>query len=290
MRSPAQSLRLTVVGGLVGLLTATALLTTAGAHAATSYDTTSYSARLLALVNTARDQHGLRPLVFATGTTMVAWDWTQHLADKQALSHNQRLGRQLATHGSSRWRVYGENVGVGSADDPDGLFEAYMHSPEHRANILNADYRYVGVAVVFTDSRSWNTFDFVDVYGNAQPARHSGRRHVQAATDAVPAAARPVRERVVAARSTPAPHVVVRVKGLQHRAQPVRVVHRRPVVGHRFVGIAAGPSLTAVPGPLVADFARMPVDRTHSVALALAVLVLMFVARRWMLTAVRRNA
>lgn len=166
MRSPARSVRIIVISAVFGLLVSGAMLTKAGAQADTSYSTSDYAGRLLTLVNAARAEHGLRPLVLAPGTTMVAWGWTEHLADQRALSHNQKLGRQLATHGSSRWRVYGENVGVGSADDPDGLFAAYMHSPEHRANILNRSYRYVGLAVVFTGTRSWNTFDFVDVYGS----------------------------------------------------------------------------------------------------------------------------
>jgi uncharacterized protein YkwD len=292
MSRPAQSLRLTLVSALVGLLAASALLTTAGAHAATSYDTSSYAGRLLTLVNGARAQVGLRPLVLAMGTTTVAWSWTQHLADAGALSHNQHLGRDLSTHGSSRWRIYGENVGVGAASDPDGLFEAYMHSPEHRANILNRDYRYVGVAVVFTGSRSWNTFDFVDVYG-LQSTPHAGHRQVvQRSAHGVPATPK-AHSRPAVAAAAPKPATAVRasvvrsvpvhVKALQH------AVASRPVAQHRFVEIAAG-SVTAAPAHPLASGSRLPGHRTQPVLLALAVLALAFVSRRWLLVAVRRGA
>ena len=58
------------------------------------------------------------------------------MARQQVLSHNPDLGHEIETHGSPNWTTYGENVGEGLATDPDGLFKAYMNSPEHRENIL----------------------------------------------------------------------------------------------------------------------------------------------------------
>lgn len=331
MSRPAQSLRLTLVSAVTGLVVAGALLTTAGAHAETSYSTSSYAGRLLGLVNDARAQLGLQPLVLAMGTTTVAWGWTEHLAQVHALSHNQHLGRQLSTHGSSRWRVYGENVGVGSTDDPDGLFDAYMHSPEHRANILNRDYRYVGVAVVFTGSRSWNTFDFVDVYG-MQAMHHAGGRHVgqgsqhadsakpkvssrpvavapaaptpptgqavaaasvapagQAAADAsAERAGRAASVRASAGRASGVRAVVARVASVHVKALH-HVVASRPVGQHRSGETAAGLE-TAAPAHVVASNVPLPIHRTQPVLLALAVLAIAFVARRWMLVVVRPSA
>lgn len=165
MRRQAPSARSVVTAMVAGVLVAIALATTAGAQAS-SYTSTSYALRLLALVNGVREQHGLEDLALAPGTESVAAAWTQHLAGARILAHNPQLAHQLATHGSHSWRTYGENVGVGSADDPDGLFSAYMNSPEHRANILSGAYRFVGVWVVLSGSRAWNTFDFVDVYGD----------------------------------------------------------------------------------------------------------------------------
>ena len=41
-----------------------------------------------------------------------------------------------------------ENIayGSGGAGSPRGIVAAWMHSPEHRANILNGSYRHIGVA------------------------------------------------------------------------------------------------------------------------------------------------
>lgn len=153
-----------------------------GAHAARPLTASEYAARLLDLVNQARALHGLHELQTAAGTGTVAASWTDRLAAGRALSHNPHLAHDLATHGSSSWRVYGENVGVGEVENPDDLFTAYMHSPEHRDNILTREYRYVGVAVVFAGNHAWNTFDFVDVYSSGsstqeQPAGHGARPH-----------------------------------------------------------------------------------------------------------------
>ena len=155
------------LGLLAPVLAAVLIPGLSPAHAATAYTPASYAARLLTLFNGTRQQHGLKPLQVATGTQTVATGWSQHLSAAGALSHNPNLQHELETHGSKDWTVYGENVGDADSQDPDGLFAAYMASPEHKRNILTPEYRYIGNAVVFTDGRAWNTMDFVDEYGAA---------------------------------------------------------------------------------------------------------------------------
>ena len=123
-----------------------------------------YSARLATLINQAREQQGVSPLQVEAGTSEVAAVWAQHLARTGTLAHNENLGSQLSSHGSSGWTAAAENVGSGSTDDADGLFQAYMRSPEHRANIVSASFRYLGISTVFSGSSAWNVMDFVDVY------------------------------------------------------------------------------------------------------------------------------
>jgi len=264
------------------LLLAAILAVTVAAVAPTTataapYSSSSYAARLLALVNAARQHQGLRPLTPAVGTTSVATAWTQHLADAGVLSHNPALAHQLATHGSSDWHTYGENVGEGSPGDPYDLFRAYMNSPEHRANILDEDYRYVGVAVTFGGGLAWNTFDFVDSYGTAHPAYQRPAHHRTVHDRAVhyravqyrtprretgPAAA--PRPRPVSASSHPAvakPNVTHRVE--QHRSKPPAATVealRRP--------------LSPVPVP----------SRRRAVLVAIAAVALAAAGRRWTLS------
>jgi hypothetical protein len=200
---------------LLALATA-GLITTAGTAGASTYSPSSYASRLLELTNQARAAHGLATLTWASGTSEVAASWTSHLASARALSHNPNLASDVASHGSPNWTDLGENVGEGGVSDPDALFNAYMASPEHRANILEPGYRYVGVGVVFTGSDAWNTFDFVDTYGatrtttqatkpTATKPRSGGSTQAAAPTPVQPAAPAVQPAPAAAAPSAPAP-------------------------------------------------------------------------------------
>src|SRR4051794_12011835 len=146
-----------------------ALLALAAALAPSAHAESTPSAfggRLVTLINQARAQHGLRTLTVTSGTSTVAANWTAHMAQQQALSHNPSLGSQLESHGSPNWTTYAENVADGSTSSADTMFQNYMNSPEHRSNILDSHMRYLGVGVVFTGSLAWNTLDFVDQYNS----------------------------------------------------------------------------------------------------------------------------
>src|SRR3954463_16410932 len=152
------------IGLVVAALLALAGAVGAGAAQATTWTSSSYAARLVSLMNQARQQHGLPALTVASGTSQVAASWTAHLDSAQGLSHNPDLRHQLETHGSSDWTTYGENGGEGPSGDPDALFQAYMTPTERRHNIFNGAYRSTGVGVVLGGKTAWNTFDFVDRY------------------------------------------------------------------------------------------------------------------------------
>jgi uncharacterized protein YkwD len=204
-----KTLSATILSAIVSFLVVAA----PSAHAAT-YSTSSYGSRLLQLVNQARSSNGLHTLTLTSGTSTVAAGWTQHLANQGALSHNPNLASQLESHGSPNWTIYGENVGQGAPTNPDQLFNAYMQSPEHRANILEARYRYVGVAVVFAGGYAWNTFDFVDQYGGSTATTTTTKTTTKPATHVTTTTTTPTRHVAVPTqkRSTVAPHKAVVIK------------------------------------------------------------------------------
>ena len=281
------------------LLTMLALLAAAFAAfapsaTAASYSTSAYASRLLSLVNATRADHGLDALRLADGTTTVAAGWTAHMADTQLLSHNPALRSQLEAHGSPDWTTYGENVGQGFADNPDSLFHAYMQSPEHRANILTGDYRYVGVAVVFTGKTAWNTFDFVDAYGTpsapkAPSVKPVTRHHAQVAKPQTPPAPRPAPSAKPAA---PVVHHPVATRN-SHRSGHQTSAHRQ----HR-VQVQGLTQRASTPKPIrevvataaasVSPVTPLPAGRSsRAVLVAVAVLAFVAAARRWTLTVAR---
>jgi len=124
----------------------------------------AYDARLLHDINRARVAHGRARLVATAGTTDVAHRWSCHMGREMTLSHRPNLVDAISRHGSRAWRVLGENVGVSPSPDADALFRAYMNSPKHRANILDRQYRFIGIHTERRHGERWNTLDFVDRY------------------------------------------------------------------------------------------------------------------------------
>jgi uncharacterized protein YkwD len=123
----------------------------------------SVEARLTALINKARTSRGIGALTVTSGTTDLARDWAMNQASKNLLYHNPNLVSGIESHGSADWHAAAENVGRGW--DPDSLFQAYMNSPGHRANILDPSLHYLGIGwVERPDGSGYNTQVFVDRY------------------------------------------------------------------------------------------------------------------------------
>ena len=170
MRRPAVLAIAFAATPIMGLVSPAA---TGTAHAASASSNVSavrlngFEAELIADINEARRQHGLVQLTVIAGATDVARRWSWKLANAQVLSHNPSIVSDITDAGSRAWTEIAENVGEGPSDNPDVLFNAYMASPEHRANILDRGARYIGVGTVERDAMAWNTLDFTNAYANS---------------------------------------------------------------------------------------------------------------------------
>src|SRR4051812_43219305 len=155
-----------VMGVAVPATMVTPAAATGGTHVL-SVRLNGFEAQLAADINKARRSAGLRPLIVIAGATDVARRWSWHMAGSQVLSHNPSIVADITHSGSSAWTEIAENVGEGPSDNPHSLFQAYMDSPPHRANILDRGARYVDVGTVERDGIAWNTLDFTNAYSNA---------------------------------------------------------------------------------------------------------------------------
>lgn len=112
---------------------------------------------LLCLVNRERARAGVRPLRL---NRCLAWAAAGHARDmvrERYFAHDSRDGtsfdeRILATGYAprgARWTV-GENLawGVAPGGDAAWVMRAWMHSRDHRANLLRASFREIGLAAV----------------------------------------------------------------------------------------------------------------------------------------------
>ncbi|MFN2595104.1 MAG: CAP domain-containing protein [Actinomycetota bacterium] len=109
------------------------------------------------LTNHSRSANKVAKLRLDPQLSWVARTHTRAMVRKGTLFHAP--GDQI-THRITGWMSIGENIGVGPLNSVAGLQKAFMHSPEHRANILNPGYRYVGIGVVAKDDTLWVTLDF----------------------------------------------------------------------------------------------------------------------------------
>jgi uncharacterized protein YkwD len=117
----------------------------------------SLRSSVLCLVNRARRHYGLRPLRFNAALRNSA---TRHSSDMVANEYFSHDGPGGNTVGDRVWRsgylarvnVYfvGENIGGGlgrRSGSPIAVYRSWMHSPGHRANILDREFHDVGVGV-----------------------------------------------------------------------------------------------------------------------------------------------
>ncbi|MEZ5409287.1 MAG: CAP domain-containing protein [Acidimicrobiales bacterium] len=124
-------------------------------------------ATFVALINNLRTSRGLNALVVDPELTAQARRWTDVMAADDQLKHAGDLSSGIST----RWDLLGENVGVHTVHDINGLFQAFVASPHHLENLLDPRFEYVGVGVTITPSgKVWTTHRFMSAPPAPAPA------------------------------------------------------------------------------------------------------------------------
>ena len=116
--------------------------------------------QLLSQINLTRGRHGLRALRLSAPLTAAADQHSQSMAQKGYFSHDSANGgsffKRIASfytyRGYSNWSA-GENLLYSTPDiDPVGALRLWLNSPEHRANLLNRNWREIGLGAVHSSS------------------------------------------------------------------------------------------------------------------------------------------
>lgn len=126
--------------------------------------TVTYAHQVLTLTNRQRRAHGCRPLHWQPKLARSAQAHTNRMSGAGLLSHvlGHELGlvTRIVRTGYRPWRRLAENVAVGYPN-PGTVVRAWMHSPEHRRNILTCSLRDLGVGVTVDRAGTyWWTQDF----------------------------------------------------------------------------------------------------------------------------------
>jgi hypothetical protein len=184
-----------------------ATVTAVVAPTAALASTASMESQFVAKMNAARQANGLRPYTVSYDLTSIAREHSRAMASKGQLYHNPSLTSEV-----QNWQAVGENVGDGPT--VDDIHTAFMHSPEHRANILDHDFTQVGVGVTVDSSgQVWVTEDFrqpMHSTTTATPVHHTTTTTVTHHTTT----------------SAPVRHVTQHFATVTHAA--ARPVHRAP--------------------------------------------------------------
>ena len=134
---------------------------------ATGASVATFDQQLVSLINAARADAGVPRLQVATGLTTLSRWWSGRLnagATRYTLAHNPDAWTMLTSYGAANRTTWGENVAWASSVGTSArtIFDAYMRSPGHRANILNGSFRYMGSGTVTGSRGLWNTTEFTD--------------------------------------------------------------------------------------------------------------------------------
>jgi uncharacterized protein YkwD len=144
--------RVLTFGARVAAIALLAIVLTPPAKAATKHS--SFARQLLGGLNEIRAAHGLAPLDASHSLTVAATQHNLEMWRYGFFSHDSESGAPFWVRiehwyppGHRYWAV-GENIlwnspGIG----PQTALSLWMHSPEHRANILNPAWRDVGISV-----------------------------------------------------------------------------------------------------------------------------------------------
>jgi uncharacterized protein YkwD len=105
----------------------------------------------LCLLNRERRSHGIRAFKENRRLTRASQRYAVVMSRRNIFAHGDFVGRIKATRYLQGARGYtvGENIAWGSWDyaTPANIVDGWMHSPGHRANILNGRFREIGLGV-----------------------------------------------------------------------------------------------------------------------------------------------
>ena len=129
------------------------------ANAGASTDTATKRALVratLCVLNAERARHDLSALRLNRKLSTAARRHSRAMVSERFFSHDSQSGASFVDRiratgylaGASSWSV-GENIayGSGSRSTPRSIGRAWMNSPGHRANILSASFRQIGIGI-----------------------------------------------------------------------------------------------------------------------------------------------
>ncbi len=122
---------------------------------------------LIDLTNTSRAQNGLADLTENSKLTSAAFAKANDMLSNDYFAHTSPSGKtpwDFIKAVGYNYTYAGENLAIGYTDDQE-LHKAWIDSPTHRANIVNGNFREIGIAVVSGEYDGAETTVVVQMFG-----------------------------------------------------------------------------------------------------------------------------
>ena len=119
------------------------------------YAAENYATEILRLVNIERARIGAPPLNLADDLQYAANIRAQEII--QNFSHDRPDGSNCFTVMQNRGRTCGENIAAGHAL-PEETVAQWLNSPGHRENILNPNFRELGVGYAYQERSTYHHY------------------------------------------------------------------------------------------------------------------------------------
>ena len=123
--------------------------------------------------NAARADAGVAPLAWRADVADMAVAHSAEMAQQGSIWHGSFV--TTATLAALNASSVGENVGMGGGVAQ--VHEAFMNSPHHRDNILDAVFNQVGIGVIVSGGTVYVTEDFLKAKGGLASARPTPVAH-----------------------------------------------------------------------------------------------------------------
>jgi len=166
-----------------------------------SYAQAAYTAgTLVSMTNSARAREGLGSLTVNSQLSSAAAAKAEDMLANQYFAHTSPSGKtpwDFIRDAGYSYSYAGENLAIGYTDASE-LFIAWMDSSTHRANILNPNFREIGIAVISGTYEGQETMIVVQEFGapqgsaevaseNSTPAPNSATPEPGASNSSTPA-------------------------------------------------------------------------------------------------------
>ncbi|KAL3665507.1 hypothetical protein V7S43_009542 [Phytophthora oleae] len=126
---------------------------------ATYVHSSDFLSEMLARVNKERAAEGLPPVCSNKKLQSSSQRHSDDMAQNNYMAHDGTDGSTMSqriTDTGYKWSAVGENVAAGQ-EDVQAVMDAWMHSPEHRENIMG-EYTMLGVTYAFNENTEYKHY------------------------------------------------------------------------------------------------------------------------------------